>query len=243
MIRSFLHGFAQGPESWAAVASSNDHCVLLPGHGGAPGDVRSFAEVATDLAAQLPPQGHLIGYSMGGRLALAIALSNPDLVARLTLISSHPGIADDESRRRRVASDERLADDIVQRGIPWFVSHWENLPMWSSQQGLGPESLAEQRRIRAQHLPHGLSAVLRRLGPGVMPNMWPQLGSLPMPVDIIVGELDHKYAAIGKEMAELLPNAIVHEIAAAGHNLVLEAPSQLVAIIESSPARPVEATG
>jgi len=238
-MRTFLHGFAQSPECWAALCGPGDACPRLPGHGMAPEDVPSFTELASRLAARLEPATHLVGYSMGGRLALAIALQVPARVDRLTIISAHPGIADPSERARRAADDERLASSIEDRGMTSFVEDWEALPMWASQRRLAPSARAAQRAARLTHQEHGLSAVLRKLGPGVMPDLWPAIRALPMPVDLVVGALDHRYVQIARAMADVIPHATLHIVDEVGHNVVLEAPRTLATILAPAPAAEV----
>jgi len=239
VIRTLLHGFAQAPESWGALRRPGDHAPRLPGHGSDPEPVPSFDQLADRLATQLPHGSHLVGYSLGGRLALAVAVREPSRIARLTIVSAHAGIADADARRQRADADETLAKSIEAHGMSWFVHHWESLPMWASQRSLDDDALATQRAIRQSHTAHGLSAVLRKLGPGSMPDLRSELASLRMPVDLVVGALDAHYANEARTMVHWLPQAVVHVLDGVGHNVLLEAPHALASVLEEQPASEV----
>lgn len=162
---------------------------------------------------------HIIGYSMGGRLALYMATHYPERVKSLTLISASPGLKTEAEREARRKADNELADKIEENGIEWFVDFWGNLSLWDSQ---SPELKAQLRENRLRNNSTGLANSLRGMGTGVMPSLWDKLADLPMPVQLIVGELDSKFVKINQEMAELIPDVDLTIIPNTGHANHLE---------------------
>jgi 2-succinyl-6-hydroxy-2,4-cyclohexadiene-1-carboxylate synthase len=215
-----LHGFAGSPHGFASFfpgAAAPD----LPGHGGA-ADARSWDEALERLEPQEPVE--LFGYSMGARLALALALRHPDRVARLILESGTAGIENSAERARRKAEDDALADFIEAQGMEKFVDRWERHPTLAS---LRPFA-ARLRPERLAHRPAGLASALRHLGTGAQPSCWDGLRELRVPVRLIAGAVDEKFAAIARRMQELLPHADLIEIPDCGHAPHLERPQAFV---------------
>jgi 2-succinyl-6-hydroxy-2,4-cyclohexadiene-1-carboxylate synthase len=232
-----LHGFTGSTESWAEhlpifSAYYRTIAIDLLGHGRteAPADFARYdmEQSASDLADLLttiaPGPIHLLGYSMGGRLALYFAVTYPYLVHSLVLESASPGLADPVARQERIQSDEQLANEIEAQGISAFVARWEALPLFAGQQRL---PTAVQNRLRDQRLgnrPHGLANSLRGMGTGRQPALWDQLATLSMPTLLLAGELDEKFKLIARQMATYLPNATVAIVPDAGHTIHLEQP-------------------
>jgi 2-succinyl-6-hydroxy-2,4-cyclohexadiene-1-carboxylate synthase len=240
-----LHGFTGSTASWGHVlpelSSSRQVLALdLPGHGytPAPSDPQriQFEQVAADLAQLIaritPPrlgQVDILGYSMGGRLALFFALRFPNLVRRLVLESASPGLADPQERQARQRSDEALARRIEEQGIQAFVNEWENLPLFTSQAQLPAAVRAGLRQQRLQNNPAGLAASLRGMGTGVQPSLWPLLPSLQPPALLLTGELDNKFTAINRQMRDVIPACTWQRIPAVGHTPHLENPGVFLA--------------
>lgn len=229
-----LHGFTQTGRSWepTVAALGERYRALAPdirGHGAA-ADARpvDVASVHADALALAPRRFALAGYSMGGRIALSLALAAPERVARLALIGASPGIADHEERRARRAADDALAERIEREGIEAFARAWAALPLWAGQP---PEVAAAADAERRSQSPAGLAAALRGLGTGVMEPLWERLPRLAIPVALIVGERDAKFRAIAERMADALPDAEVHVVPGAGHAVQLEAPEAVAALL------------
>lgn len=237
-----LHGFTGRAENWAhlqpQLAEKCDTIALdLPGHGRTivPYDHYTMPRVAADLVALFQkldfPPIHLWGYSMGGRLALYLAVHYPQHIMRLILESASPGLKTAEERAARQESDAALANRIKQEGIPAFVDYWEQIPLFASQQNL-PEAVRQRhRKLRLQNRPEGLAHSLRGMGAGVQPSLWPHLPQLHLPVQLIVGELDEKYVRTGREMAALMPAAHLHIVPHAGHTVHLEQPTDVFHLV------------
>jgi 2-succinyl-6-hydroxy-2,4-cyclohexadiene-1-carboxylate synthase len=232
-----LHGFTGSAANWrpllpAFAAHFRVIAVDLLGHGRSahPSDPARYRMplAAADLLALLDAlaieRAHLLGYSMGGRLALYTAVRFPQRVASLILESSSPGLATQAERAARRAQDEALADWIEAHGVAAFVARWEQLPLWASQARLPDEQRAALRAQRLQNSPAGLANSLRGLGTGAQPSLWPRLPDLTLPVLLLAGALDAKFVAIGRQMAAVLPRARLEIVPDAGHTLHWERP-------------------
>ena len=233
----YLHGFLGSPALWeGTVKQTRMPCYheYLPGHGPAPWMLpdADFWTVIDALCARIPfPRFALFGYSLGARLALALALRHPDRVSSLVLVGVDPGIASQEDRSARQAWEDSLAEQLTTRGLPAFVNQWEALPLFDSQKRL-PESI--RSRQRAERLHHQESAIawsLRTLGTGRMPNLWPLIPSLRVQTHVISGALDGKCTEIGQRLCSVSPLFIQHTIPDSGHNPVLEAPERLLTLL------------
>lgn len=219
-----LHGFGGSGRDWAALGcfdgSGRDRAA--PGGFGAPdlhGRFESLPQAAETLLQELPPTFDLVGYSLGGRLALHIALAAPERVQRLALIGANPGLATEAERAERRAADERWAVMLETEGIEAFAMAWAAQPLFA---GLDP---ARARAAKLRHDPHVLARDMRALGLGTQANLWPRLAELQMPVLWIAGADDAKFAAIAHQM----PNAAL--VPGCGHNVLLERPDALARLL------------
>jgi 2-succinyl-6-hydroxy-2,4-cyclohexadiene-1-carboxylate synthase len=181
---------------------------------------------------------HLVGYSMGARVALGLALRYPQLVSRLTLIGVNPGLEDQRARAERRAWETRWMQVLTREGIDAFADAWEALPLWQSQRTLPPERLARQRAARRAHDPRRLAAALDVLGLGAMPNLWPELPRLEIPIHLIAGERDAKFKRLAERIAEHAPRARISLVPDAGHNPILEAPHELAPLLHGDTHTP-----
>jgi len=235
-----VHGFTGSPASWDEVIAELPQQqqisrVTLVGHGPDAGQSTFSAEVAR-VAEQIRTTGsgpvHLCGYSMGGRVALGVALEAPELIGQLTLIGTHPGIphAASAERARRREQDDVWIRLLRQDGIEDFNRAWESQPFFASQKKLPPEVLVSQRRRRLSHRAEALALALEVLGLSRMPCYEDQLCRLSMPVTVVAGEHDTKFCTIGARMVQAISSATLLTVPAAGHNVVLEQP-QVVAML------------
>jgi 2-succinyl-6-hydroxy-2,4-cyclohexadiene-1-carboxylate synthase len=232
-----LHGFTNTGASWDQVVAAlpERYRPLAPdlrGHGAA-ASVRpvSLPGVMGDVGALAPGPFDLVGYSMGGRLALHVALALPARVRRLVLIGASPGIADAAGRAERRAADDALADEVEAMTIEAFADRWAQTTVLAGQP---PEVLARVQADRLRNTPAGLAEALRGLGTGALPSLWDRLGELSSRVEIVVGERDAKFQVIARQMAAALPDARVHVIGDAGHAVHLEAPGRVAQLIAES---------
>ena len=231
-----LHGFTHTGSSWEPVVAAlgERYRSLTPdlrGHGlaGAVTPV-TLEAVLGDLDVLLAgDEVTLVGYSMGGRIALHAALGGPAQVSRLILISASPGIAAPAERRARRDSDEKLAGEIERSTIDQFAHRWAQTPVLA---GLPEATLARAHADRLRSPPRGLARALRGLGTGALPSLWHRLGELPMPVTLVVGERDEKFRGIAGQMTETIPDAEIVVVPGTGHAVHLEAPERLAEIID-----------
>lgn len=228
-----LHGFTNTGRSWDAVATALGRALLAPdlrGHGSASA-ARPIAPEACahDIAAVAPDRFVLVGYSMGGRVALRVALAHPERVEALVLVGATPGIADPVEREARAAEDEELAAWIEQASIEAFAERWGRNPLFKGQ---APEVAEAARADRLRNQPSGLAAALRGLGQGACEPLWSRLAELRMPVTMIVGERDAKYRKIAERMAAALPQAELLTVPATRHAVHLEAPAIVAQAID-----------
>lgn len=239
-----LHGFTGQTENWASIVQAlrETHRLIaldLPGHGrsDAPSDPSPYAmpAVARDVKALLDHldivRAHLLGYSMGGRLALYLALHDPQRWHSLILESASPGLPTAREGRARVQQDEALAAFIQEHGIEPFVRRWEALPLFASQQNLPPAVRMAHRAARLRNRPTGLANSLRGMGTGTQPSLWDQLSALDMPVLLITGNLDQKFVNIARQMVARLPRARLEIVPHAGHTVHLERPQDYSDIV------------
>lgn len=231
-----LHGFTGSAANWAGLqeALSTHYRVMavdLLGHGqsDAPADPERYRiqRGVEDLLRLLDrlgaPTFHLLGYSMGGRMALHVAAARPGRVRSLILESTTAGLEDPREREERRRQDEALARFIEEEGMEAFVRRWEALPLFASQQRMPEAVRAQLRRQRLDNRPQGLAGSLRGMGTGVMPPLWDRLPQLTMPVLVVAGERDEKYTGIARRLVERLPRAELAIAPGAGHNVHLEA--------------------
>jgi len=233
-----LHGFGGTHRAWDPVLPELDHerySPLVPdlrGHGTKAG-VRpvSFEDCVRDVLAAAPDAFVLCGYSFGGRVAQQVALAAPERVTRLVLVSTSAGIADPAWRARRIAEDERFADELERMTIVEYADRWMAQPIFA---GTPPESARRWREDLLRNDPAGLAAALRGTGGGHMEPFWDRVSELTMPVTVVVGSRDEKFVAFAQEYRARLPRAEVHVIEGAGHGLPREAPVELAALIQGS---------
>jgi len=210
--------------------------VDLPGHGRHAGETDparfTLDAVERDLFALTEADPvDLVGYSMGGRLALAFTVRHPRRVRRLVLESASPGLATDPERARRRHEDEALAAWIEDNGIEAFVDRWQALPLFESQGALEPRVREAQRGRRLLNHAASLAASLRGLGTGALPSCWGSLGALRVPVLFVAGAHDTKFVDIARRMAAALPTARLAVVDGAGHAVHLERPGIWVEIV------------
>jgi 2-succinyl-6-hydroxy-2,4-cyclohexadiene-1-carboxylate synthase len=226
-----LHGFGGTHRAWDGVAAALDRerylplAIDLPGHGAAADAERpiTFAGCVAHVLAHAPERFVLCGYSLGGRIALHVALAAPERVSRLVLVSCSPGIEDADERAQRRAADEARAHELEEIPFDDFIKRWRTQPLFADDPPeVGRLAREDQRRSR----PDALAAVMRGLGTGEMEPLWERLGELSMPTTVIVGDRDIKFVDLGRRMVRVLPTATLVMLPG-GHGLPLENPEAL----------------
>jgi 2-succinyl-6-hydroxy-2,4-cyclohexadiene-1-carboxylate synthase len=244
-----LHGFTRDARAWQPVLPCFEAYrtvrVDLIGHGksDAPTDPARYtmAHAVEDLQALLHhldiERTALVGYSLGGRVALHFALEAPELLWALVLESASPGIDDPMERDARFASDVQLAASIERDGIEPFVDRWQAQPLFASQSSLPADALHEQRSQRLENSPLGLANSLRGMGAGAQDCLLPRLGEIDVPTYFLAGALDQRYAALAPAMAARVAGAEHYLIDGAGHTSHLEQPDAYGALVTDFLAR------
>ena len=227
-----LHGFGGTHRAWEGVVGLLDPeryrplALDLPGHGENADATRpiTFASASTHVLAASPERFILCGYSLGGRIALHVALAAPERVRRLVLVGVNPGIENEAERAARRESDRALADELERVPFEEFIESWRTQPLFAADP---PEVGALAREDQRRNRPDALAAVMRGLGTGEMAPLWDRLPTLPMPVTVLVGERDTKFRALGQRMVELLTDGKL-VLEPGGHGLPLENPAAIV---------------
>jgi len=248
---TLLHGFTQSGRSWreviAAMPAGYQWVVPdLRGHGQtkiAPGAPCSMDACLLDLMMLWDHLGiertHLVGYSMGGRLALHVAVHRPDRIVSLMTIGAHAGLEDDAREGRRLG-DEALAKRIEQDGLEAFVNYWSSLPLFAGLERRGPSFTAQIRAERMGNTVAGLAASLRGMGAGVMEPLWSNLVRVEVPCTFVAGQLDHGYVASARRLAASVPNGRVEVVLRAGHTVHQERPDAFARLLAGHMAAATE---
>jgi 2-succinyl-6-hydroxy-2,4-cyclohexadiene-1-carboxylate synthase len=239
-----LHGFTGSSASWAPLSHdlARMHRVVaidIIGHGASSAPEHAsryvFEQALRDLAevtAQLGiARAAWLGYSMGGRLALGMAVDHPERVSSLILESATAGIQHEKERLQRAEADQELARRIEEVGIEMFVHEWERLPIWDSQRTLSVGVLQFQREIRLRNRAVGLANSLRGMGQGAQPSYWDRLDEIDVPVLLMAGTLDRKFVGIAGQMGVRIAGAELSVVPDAGHIVHLERPGEFLEVV------------
>lgn len=225
-----IHGFLGAPEDFAPLRTA------LPDVGFRTVDLlrcraRDVAALADEIAAAAigPSTVAVLGYSLGGRIALAIAASRPGLPIRFIAVSAHPGLRDAAERERRAAADDRLAVELARDGMESFVDRWYAQPLFASLREHPDFPAIRARRLGGD--PGPWAELLRGGSPGRTAPTWAALAGLGDRLAVVAGERDAKYRELAAEVGRIAPRARIHAIAGAGHAIHLERPEALAAAI------------
>ena len=231
-----LHGFLGRAADWRAVraglpAGWDVRAPDLPGHGAAVGLDAYTMDAAADLAlAGVAAPADVVGYSMGGRLALHLAVTRPEVVRRVVVVSGSPGLRTEAARAARRAVDAQRAA-ALQADFPAFVEQWYRMPLWASL----PDDL--RQRLTADRTRHNqpaeLAASLRGMGTGAQPGHWDALGGISAPVWAVAGALDPKFVGLARQMASASGSVEPVVLPDAGHFVPAERPAALAALLSA----------
>jgi len=253
-----LHGFTGCAEAMEEVAQALSAdgarrvvCLDLVGHGGSasPADPAAYgmARCTAQVTAAARELGlgrpHMLGYSMGGRVALSLCAARPGAFRSAVLVGATPGLADAAEREARVSADEALAAGLERDGLEAFVERWMALPLFAGERRRGEAFLARQRALRLANDPRGLAASLRGMGTGAMPPLHAALPATSLPVLLVTGGRDEKFCGIAAEMAVALPDARRVTLSGVGHAAHLEAPEAFAARVREFLGRVDRETG
>ena len=233
-----LHGFGGTNRAWEGVIAAlpperyRPLALDLPGHGVYADSPRpiTFAGCVDHVLTLAPERFVLCGYSMGGRIALHVALAAPERVTRLLLIGVNPGIEEPAERGARRQADDLLATRLEREPYEQFIESWRTQSLFADDPPeVGILARADQRR----NDPIALAAVMRGLGAGVMEPLWSRLDELRMPAAVVVGDRDDKFLKLGLRMVDLMPRAELI-VVPGGHGLPLENPGAVARVAMES---------
>lgn len=227
-----VHGFTQtagciGPLAEALAAHRTVVLPDAPGHGTADAFAALDCPSGADRLAGACGRGVWVGYSLGGRLALHVALAHPDEVDALVLIGATAGLADDAQRRARRATDHDRARHLEAVGVDQFVAEWLAADLFAALPGW-----ARFTEERTANTVAGLAGSLRNAGTGAMHPLWDRLGQLEMPVLCLAGDRDPTYSTLAARIAGAIgTNARWALVPGAGHAAHLEQPETTTAVV------------
>ena len=239
---TLLHGFTQSGRSWKEVITTMPQgwrwvVPDLRGHGETrirPGVECTMDGSAADLEMLWDHLGvertHLVGYSMGGRLALHVAARKRERLLSLLTIGAHAGLEED-ARVGRQLGDEALAQRIENDGLEPFVKYWSALPLFAGLERRGPAFVAQLRAERMNNTVSGLACSLRGMGAGMMQPVWDDLARLTVPSTFVAGQLDHGYVASARRLAAAVPNGRVEVVQRSGHAVHQERPEAFARVL------------
>lgn len=247
-----LHGFTGSGLDFEAVAAAAQaipaawYCPDWPGHGENPTPSHAtnphyyslshhleIIELTINRAQETGIPVILLGYSMGGRLALQWACEHPDSISKLVLIGSGPGLEDPIERQMRAASDDLLANRILADGVPAFLHYWQALPLMQSQQNIPASWQTTWAERRTHNRKEGLAGSLRGCGAGILPSLWEKLHGSQSPCLLVSGEQDQKFCTIMREMQAKLPDARFTTVPQAGHAAHVEQPHLFASLLHA----------
>lgn len=240
-----LHGFTGTHRTWDGLSerlAEGRFLIMpdLPGHGRSgiseSGEGMGVSDTAKAVAELLRTEAAgrkaaVVGYSLGGRVALDLACAREDLLSCLVVEGASPGLERSDEREDRRARDDALADEIEARGVGWFVDHWQDNPLFATQKDLPREVFQGVRRDRLSNSAKGLAMSLRAAGTGRMTPLWGEIGKLGIPVLIVVGKRDHKYAETGEAMRARIPGSTLAAVDGAGHCVHVEKPVEFAELV------------
>lgn len=227
-----VHGFTQTCRSWgraAALLAEGHELVLVdaPGHGRS-ADVGAGLWEGAGLIGERGGRATYVGYSMGGRFCLHVALSRPDLVERLVLVGATAGIEDEAARAERRQADQSWEQLLYEQPLERFIDRWLEGPLFKD---LDPAAAA--RTARLENTAAGLAGSLRLAGTGAQEPLWDRLHELAMPVLLVVGEEDAKFRDVAERMQQGIgAHAALAVVGGAGHAAHLEQPDAFAEIVE-----------
>jgi len=236
-----LHGFLGDPQDWEPVlarlgSERRAVALALPGHGRAsepvPADFAAVVDgLATRIAAEAAEPVDLLGYSMGGRLALALAVGHPERLRRVVAVGASPGLDNEVARIARRAADERLAYALETGPFERWLATWYAQPLFDGLRASAGFAELLARRARAR--PAELARALRVLSPGRQPPLGHRLAECRVPLLLMAGAEDAKFTAIHHNLARLGPSIEAVTVPGAGHAPHLEQPDEFCRLLRA----------
>ncbi len=241
----FLHGFTGCAEDWFPIIDSlpenfNYVCLDFIGHGKSDHPVipefyntESIIEQIKTVKERIVKSSKIIllGYSMGGRAALAFSIKYPEDIKGLVLESASAGIKNEAERNKRYEDDLKLIEFISSHTMEEFIDFWQDQEMFNTQRRFSNDKLKRLKKTKYNNSKIGLINLLKGFSTGIMPPLHDKLKTLPVKVILISGELDTKYTFINSKIVRGFQKAKHKVIKNAGHNTHLEEPKRFIEII------------
>jgi 2-succinyl-6-hydroxy-2,4-cyclohexadiene-1-carboxylate synthase len=235
-----LHGFTQNAGCFAPfIPSIAGHtkrrrlvAIDLPGHGSST-NVRANLKESAALVADAGGEADYLGYSLGGRVLLHVALEHPEVTRKIVLIGAHAGIEDPAERAKRIESDELLANRLDaavgdDKAFLAFLEDWLKGPLFTH---LKPDRAMIWLRLIND--PDAVASSLRLCGLGTQQPLWDRLGEISVPVLVLAGSYDERFTEIGRRIcASIGDNARFEFVEKSGHSCHLEQPRKTAKIVE-----------
>jgi 2-succinyl-6-hydroxy-2,4-cyclohexadiene-1-carboxylate synthase len=236
---TLLHGFTLAGASWHDLEARmpRDWTFVAPdlrGHGRARTAPCTMDDCAADLVELWDHLGversHVVGYSMGGRLALHVAVNLPERTRSLLTIGAHAGL-EGEVRMARRAADGALADRIEREGVEAFVRYWEALAMFEGVARRQPQLATALHDLRLGNSAAGLAASLRGMGAAAMEALWDDLDAIRVPCTFVAGAEDPGFVDHARRLAALVAGSRVEVVAESGHSVPFEQPAAMANVL------------
>ncbi|GAB4188752.1 MAG: 2-succinyl-6-hydroxy-2,4-cyclohexadiene-1-carboxy late synthase [Simkaniaceae bacterium] len=239
----FLHGLLGSHEDFQEIIKefrNRHHCIAidLPGHGNSDFNSNYFREdpfkatieaIYRTLLQRQIRRCHIIGYSMGGRLAMLLGKKYPGLIGKMIILSSHPGLKK-EARKKRKNKDNAWADLIEEYGLDTFLTRWYDQALFKNLRS--KDKFACMLKQRKRNHPHAIAWALRNLSLAKQPSLNSFLQSPPFPLLWICGGRDEKYQNLYAAMKKTYPKLRLQQIAECSHALHIENPKECFRVIE-----------
>jgi 2-succinyl-6-hydroxy-2,4-cyclohexadiene-1-carboxylate synthase len=235
----FLHGFLGTANDWHEVISAlspHYYCLAvdLPGHGqtkitgdGTSYTIKTCATGIIDILRHLNMDScYMVGYSMGGRLALYLAVTYPKIFHKVVLESASPGLKTRTERKHRWLHDLHLAQQLQCDSLQLFLNSWYQQPIFNSMRKHRDFSNLLEKRLHQDG--KQLAHALRGMSVAKEKPLWNKLRKIKLPILLITGALDFKFSEIMQEMHHLLPQAELQIVEECGHNVHFENPDIFV---------------
>lgn len=229
-----LHGFlGAGTDFEVIVDHYPDHPTLIapdfPDYSRPPTHTFSWDRCLDTLGQLVASESAdsacvLVGYSMGGRIALQYAVRHPEHLAGLVLIGTTPGLLHEDERSMRRHSDQTRAEQMMRQTLDEFLNGWFQQDLIQSQRTIPEPYQSRMRNTRYSNDKTALAQALISLGTGTMPSVWDQLTSIHVPSLLVTGAMDPKFHTVAEEMLQKLPNASHASLKDAGHACCFERP-------------------
>jgi 2-succinyl-6-hydroxy-2,4-cyclohexadiene-1-carboxylate synthase len=240
----FLHGLTGCAEDWFPVFEQmpdkyNYLALDIIGHGKSDSPVDPAKYNVEALISQIkyikdhltPNKIFLLGYSMGGRLALNYAISYPDDIKGLILESTSAGIKNDEERQKRYEDDSKLIEFIETHTLEEFIDMWNDQELFNTQRRFSNDKLKKMKKKKSSGSKLGYANTLKGFSTGIMPPVHDKLKKIPVKILLITGDLDSKFTGINARLAKRFFKAKHKIVRNSGHNTHLEESKRFVEIV------------